>query len=113
MKSKSLSALCTLALLASCSYNIMDKRDSAYQNNKSEHKKEAPSGEIKIIKSCSYAPLWLAPMNKHYADLPKLMEKHGISYDQVVSSKHVVYPYVLFTRSCMALEIVDSEVESE
>ncbi|QED23104.1 hypothetical protein [Candidatus Deianiraea vastatrix] len=76
--------------LASCSYKI--QKHNCPELNKSF--KEKPMHFSK----CSYAPLWLNPMfPADYADLNKHLPKDA----KVVSIEQKVYPFVLFTKTCI------------
>jgi hypothetical protein len=88
---KHLFVLSALLLGSSCTYLV-----SHHDNGQNVHKKELTSA-----KSCSYAPLWLAPMDKDYANVNMIAKKHGI--EKIEKIEHVVYPYVLFTKTCMVV----------
>ncbi len=85
MKIKSLVTLSSLAVLASCNYAIMP--------NTSMNKAH------KMAKSCSYAPLWLAPVNKDYANVNQIAKANNIS--KIASVSQTVYPFVIFTKTCV------------
>jgi hypothetical protein len=90
-------------LLSACSYNIMDKTKHTQESGK----------EIQTVRNCSYAPLWLAPMNKDYASVCKLMKANNIKITspekQIVSIDHKVYPFVLFTKSCIEVKYYEAQ----
>lgn len=73
-------------MLSGCTYQVMHKSNSSAMKSKVAH-------------SCSYAPLWLAPMNSDYANVDKIAQENGIT--NVTKVEHKVYPFVLFTKSCM------------
>ena len=55
---------------------------------------------VETAVSCSYAPLWLAPLNANYADVSMIAPANA----KVVSVTQKVYPFVLFTKSCVHVE---------
>jgi hypothetical protein len=89
MKKSLIFPIVASAMLASCSYTVMP--------SKSNH-----STPAKTATSCSYAPLWLAPMNSEYANVDKISKENHIN--EVSSVKLKNYPFVLFTKSCVIVE---------
>ena len=84
MKKVSLVLLSIAAMaLSSCGYKIMDNGVTS----------------MKSAKTCSYAPLWIAPISRDYADVNAIAEKNGIT--TINSVKQTVYPFVLFTKTCV------------
>lgn len=74
--------------LTNCSYHVMGKsKEQVAQHN-----------NVKTVKACGYAPLWLAPFNKDFANVDMIAAENNIR--DVVSVQQKIYPFVLFTKSC-------------
>jgi hypothetical protein len=94
---KHLFVLSALLLGSSCTYVVSDHCPyKKHDQHETVQKKDLVSA-----KSCSYAPLWLAPMDKDYANVNMIAKKHGI--EKIEKIEHTVYPYVLFTKTCMTV----------
>ena len=88
-KATQLAALGVLSLaLTNCSYHVMGKsKEQVAQHN-----------HVKTAKVCGFAPLWLAPFNKDFANVDMIAANNN--FKEVVSVEQKIYPYVLFTVSC-------------
>jgi hypothetical protein len=87
MNVKSLLASAAILTLSSCGYPIITKDITAI---------------TRTVKSCSYSPLWFAPFNVHYANVDSITKATGIN--NVASVEQKVYPFVLFTKSCIVVK---------
>ena len=87
MNIKSLLASASILTLASCGYPIITKDTTSI---------------TRTVQSCSYSPLWFPPFNVHYANVDSITKATGIN--NVASVEQKVYPFVLFTKSCIVVK---------
>ena len=87
MKINPLLASLAVLTVSSCSYPILTKDTTAI---------------LYTAKSCSYAPLWLAPLNSHYSNVDSIAKASNMQ--NIASVEQVIYPFVLFTKSCVIVK---------
>jgi hypothetical protein len=81
--------------LCGCTYGIKSKDPLAFQESIQE------ALFSKEFSDCSYAPLWVAPLNYSYMNIERLIEKENIT--QVYEINQRIYPFVLFTKYCLVI----------